>query len=145
MAFQAFLLSLMILTTPTSEPSLKLTVKFENVQYRDGQFLVGFYKDEESWSKRTPFREILVSKQDLKNGSLTFELGSMPPGKYGLAVLDDANGNETVDFGLLFPKEGFGFSDYYHSSLRMPRFRDFVFDLNTDKVVTVKFRYLKGI
>ncbi|MEL7147375.1 MAG: DUF2141 domain-containing protein [Bacteroidota bacterium] len=129
----------------TEKTTLKLTVKFENVKYSEGQLLVGFYKDQDSWSRRTPFKEVLVSKAALQDGNLVFELGDMPPGRYGLAVLDDANGNEIVDFGLVFPKEGFGFSDYYHNSFRLPRFSDFVFDMETDKIVTVKFRYLKGL
>lgn len=122
-----------------------LTIVFDNIRYTEGQLLLGIYHDQESWRQRKPAREILISKSDLKNGSLRTSIKGLKPGNYGLAVLDDANGNEIVDFGWIFPKEGFGFSNYYHDSLRMPRYSDFAFDLKEDKAVNVKFRYLGSL
>lgn len=138
------LLGILLFSTAFGNDSVSnLTIEFENVQSTSGQFLVGFYADQESWLKRKPFREILVPKDKLVNGKMRFSINNLTHGTYGIAVLDDANGNETVDFGWIFPKEGFGFSNYYHNSLRLPRFSDFEFNLVEDKVITVKFRYLK--
>lgn len=120
-----------------------LTIAFEGVKYNTGSFLIGIYKDEESWKQRKPAKEIIAEKSSLKDGRMTFVIEGLEPGHYGLAVLDDANGNETVDFGWLFPKEGFGFSNYYHDSFRLPRFRDFAFDLIGSNKVNIRFRYLK--
>ena len=119
-----------------------LSIQFENIKYTEGQLLVGIYHDEESWKKRKPAREILFDKKNIRNGVIIANIEGLTPGNYGLAVLDDANGNEIVDFGWVFPKEGFGFSNYYHDSLRMPRYRDFSFDLFENKNITVRFRYL---
>lgn len=119
-----------------------LKIEFENIRFTQGQLLIGIYHDEESWKRRKPAREILVSKKDILNGMITANIEGLSPGNYGLAVLDDANSNEIVDFGWVFPKEGFGFSNYYHESLRLPRYKDFAFDLAQDLTVKVKFRYL---
>ena len=42
------------------------------------------------------------------------------------------------------PKEGFGFSDYYHSTLKRPKFDDFKFTVNEDqtKRILVKIKYM---
>ncbi|MGB3466398.1 MAG: DUF2141 domain-containing protein [Cyclobacteriaceae bacterium] len=125
--------------------SFSLQIHFENIRFTEGQLIVGIYKDAESWKLRKPSREILVSKAQLTNGLLTTKIDGLAPGNYGLAVLDDANGNEIVDFGWIFPKEGFGFSNYYHDTLRLPRYEGFAFDLKADMTVKVKFRYLKTL
>jgi uncharacterized protein (DUF2141 family) len=42
------------------------------------------------------------------------------------------------------PKEGFGFSDYYHSGLTKPKFDAFKFTLEKEKKkkITIKVRYM---
>lgn len=119
-----------------------LIIHFENIRFVEGNILVGVYRDADSWSKRTPIREITVSKADIKDGQLTVSLPNFEPGIYGLAFLDDSNGNEIVDMGMIFPKEGFGFSNYYHDSFMPPRFKDFTFNFPQTSDVKVKFRYL---
>lgn len=126
----------------SSSPT-ELTIHFENVRSEEGYILLGIYQDEESWSNRTPIREHHVAKDCIVNGKLTLNLNSLKPGNYGIAFLDDENGNERVDMGFIFPKEGFGFSNYYHSSLLPPRFRDFTFNFPEKKDIHVRFRYLK--
>ncbi|WP_109830102.1 DUF2141 domain-containing protein [Reichenbachiella versicolor] len=120
----------------------QLTVHLENVQTTKGKIVVGIYIDSDSWSKRTPIRECYFSKQDLKEGRMTIKVPNLAYGTYGLAFLDDTNGNSKIDFGLLLPKEGFGFSNYYHSSFLLPRFDDFKFQFPRINDVHVKFRYL---
>ncbi len=119
-----------------------LTLHLENIRSTKGNILVGIYKDQESWSKRTPFLEYTFSKTNMSEGRLTLTLTNMEPGLYGLALLDDANGNEIVHMGMIFPKEGFGFSDYYHGSFLPPRFQDFTFNFPEKQDVNVTFRYL---
>lgn len=129
----------------TDPETATLRIEFENIKFNSGQLLIGIYKDEASWKLRKPSKEILVSKAGIQNGLLAFDLEGLAYGNYGLAVLDDANGNEVVDFGWIFPKEGFGFSEYYHDSFRLPRYSDFAFDLTSNKTIKVKFRYLKSL
>ena len=42
---------------------------------------------------------------------------------------------------MLVPKEGYGFSDYYHTSWSRPVFSDFKFQLSSNKSVTMKVKY----
>ncbi|MDW3197670.1 MAG: DUF2141 domain-containing protein [Cytophagales bacterium] len=127
----------------TTPEATTLTIRFENIRFHEGHILVGVYKAEDSWSRRTPEREFIISKQDIVDGSLTVTLNDFEPGFYGLAFLDDENGNEIVDMGMVFPKEGFGFSNYYHRSISFPKFKDFTFNFPENRDINVKFRYLK--
>jgi uncharacterized protein (DUF2141 family) len=48
-----------------------------------------------------------------------------------------------MDYGLVLPKEGFAFSDFYLSGLKRPKFEDFDFVLKQEqKTVEMKLRYL---
>ena len=48
-----------------------------------------------------------------------------------------------MNYGLFLPKEGFAFSNYYHTGMSKPTFDDFQFTLgNEDKKVVMKIRYL---
>ncbi|MCR9249426.1 MAG: DUF2141 domain-containing protein [bacterium] len=119
-----------------------LTINFENIKNTQGTILLGIYLNDAEWEKREPSKEYIISKAELKNGRLSFLIGDLPAGSYGIAVLDDANGNEIVDMGIIFPKEGFGFSDYYHSSFLPPKFKDFAFKYPDRREINIKFRYL---
>lgn len=128
--------------TSTKSEKKSLTLHFENIKNTQGALLVGIYKDETSWKLRKPAKEFVIAKTDLQYGSFKFTLDDLEPGRYGVAVLDDVNANEIVDMGVIFPKEGFGFSNYYHSSFLLPKFENFMFDFPAKETVTIKFRYL---
>jgi uncharacterized protein (DUF2141 family) len=70
---------------------------------------------------------------------------ALEPGVYGLCLLDDENNNGKMEYNFLgMPKEGFGFSDHYHTGITKPKFDSFKFTLskNQDKDVTIKVRYI---
>ena len=128
---------------PTDMSMSVLTIKFTGIRNTEGVFRLGFYVDQESFSKGEPLFEKVVPKSNISNGMLQVSFDDIKPSSYGIAVLDDENGDNKIDYGLIFPKEGFGFSDYYHTSLYLPKYDDFDFQLNEqEKTVTVKLRYL---
>jgi len=57
--------------------------------------------------------------------------------------LDDEDFDREMAYGLFLPKEGFAFSDYYHTGMSKPGFEDFDFTLGKEnKTVIMKIRYL---
>lgn len=53
------------------------------------------------------------------------------------------NNNGEMDFGLMLPKEGFGFSNYIHSGLSRPDFEDFQFTVGTQSTkVKIQTKYM---
>jgi len=137
----SFLMVLSRLFLPSNEPST-LTIRFENIRHTEGYMFVGIYEKADSWKARLPEREINFEKHDLVNGTLTVTISDLKPGTYGLAVLDDANANNVVDMGLIFPLEGFGFSNLDVRGFRVPDFEDFDFSYPQQKNIVVKMRYL---
>ena len=119
-----------------------LDVKITDVRNAKGNFVLGFYKDEKSFNKREPFMRKQVDKTNLKNGVVHFKL-TMPPGTYGIALLDDENKNGKMDYGFLLPTEGFGFSEYFHKGLSSPKFESFDFNMaSANKTVVIKVKYM---
>lgn len=109
-----------------------------------GQISVGIFLDEESFRQENAYLGYIFQKNDIYDGTITFSL-NLDPGLYGLSVLDDENSDTRMEYNMLgIPREGFGFSDYYHTGLSRPKFDSFSFTVekNTVKQITVKMRYL---
>jgi uncharacterized protein (DUF2141 family) len=122
----------------------RIDLTITNIRNNKGNIIISIYKSENDFEKRTFYKKIYISKTKLKNGTLKYKF-NLPPHIYGIAIVDDENCNKKIDgnfFGI--PKEGFGFSNYYHTSLSMPKFPSFKFELknNTILKVNIKVRYL---
>ena len=109
-----------------------------------GQISVGIFLDNESFDEEKEYLGYIFQKNDMQDGTITFRL-NLEPGLYGLSVLDDEDCNRKMKYGALgIPKEGFGFSDYYHTGFSKPKFDSFSFTVekNTVKHIVVRMRYL---
>lgn len=125
-----------------TEQASTLKVKVKGLRSDKGYILIGLYKDQSTFKKREPYLSKKYSKKTLRNGELFFNL-TLPSGTYGVTLLDDENSNGKCDYGFLLPKEGFGFSNYYHRGLSSPRFEDFDFNLTKDEqTIVVKVKYM---
>jgi uncharacterized protein (DUF2141 family) len=70
---------------------------------------------------------------------------TLEPGIYGLSLLDDENKDGKMEYNFLrLPREGFGFSDYYHTGFTKPKFDSFKFniDQNQKRIITIRIRYM---
>ena len=114
-----------------------LNIKIENIRNPRGRIYLGFFKDEASFQEEKPFLEKRLSKDSVENGSLSVSI-SIPEGLYGIALLDDENSNDQMEYNWLgIPREGFGFSDFYLRGFRRPVFSDF------DFIMTASTRYIR--
>jgi uncharacterized protein (DUF2141 family) len=100
------------------------------------------YRSQNSFSAETPYKTFRISKKDVSGKTLQYKITGLSPNHYGIALLDDENKNKKMDYGLIYPKEGFGFSNYYHKGWSRPKFYDFKFYLKEDKAVIMKVRYM---
>lgn len=119
-----------------------ITVKVTNIRNNQGKIQLQLYRTAENFKKEIPYKVRYYDKKDVKNGTLTCLITGIEPGTYGVALLDDENSNNDMDYSMLLPQEGFGFSDYYHSAWSRPKFENFKFELTGDKTVTIKIRYV---
>jgi uncharacterized protein (DUF2141 family) len=121
---------------------IDLTIK--EIRNNKGKIIIGFFKDNASFEKEIPFKGIEATKESLKNGVLSLNT-QLEPGIYGAALLDDENSNGKMDYNLIgIPKEGFGFSNYYHKGFFKPKIYSFQFEVVASKSAKVEIimRYL---
>lgn len=119
-------------------PAQALRVQITGIRGAEGVLRVSFFGNSQEFDKEKPRYEKAVSKTGAKNGKITLLLADLPPGRYGIAVLDDENANGKMDYRWLKPAEGYGFSDLVPAKMRRPGWEEFQFDYSgVDKTVTV--------
>ncbi len=121
-----------------------LEVVFSGIRSNLGQIVLSVYTNEQGFDKDIPLKRLTYKKTQLKNGEITVTL-NLPPGTYGLAMMDDENNNNEMNYNMFgIPKEGFGFSNYYLTGLFKPKFEVFKFTVLKDQKqkVQMKIRYM---
>ena len=127
---------------PSADEKHNITVTVTNIRNNNGRIQIQIFRNAGAWEAETEYKELYVSKSSMKNKSVTYTIYGLAPGTYGVTLLDDENVNKVMDYGLMLPKEGFAFSDYYHTAWNKPDFSAFSFSLKADKSVTMKVRYM---
>ena len=122
-----------------------LVVHVEGLRSDVGAVHLGFYDSPAQWdTKKSNFQRHRRKGALVKDGRVTYTITDVAPGRYAMAMVDDENDNGEIDWGLILPKEGFGFSNYASKALRRPDFEEFDFVLGEGEtvVVVVRVRYL---
>ena len=120
-----------------------ITIEFTNVRNNKGQFCLGVYTSQKDYVSKIAVKKKRITKEDFVDGKLSTTIEGLEPGTYGIALLDDEDFDRKMAYGLFLPKEGFAFSDYYHTGMSKPSFEDFDFVLGKeDKTIIMKLRYL---
>lgn len=127
---------------PKQNKTYTISIEVTNIRNDDGIMQFQLYRNQASFYKETPYKLFRISKKDVNKKTMTYDITGLKAGTYGVALLDDENSNKKMDYGWMMPTEGFGFSDYYHTGWSKPVFNDFKFELNMDKRVKMKVRYL---
>ena len=120
-----------------------LNIKIENIRNAKGRIYLGIFKDNASFQEEKPFLEKRFGKESVENGSLSVSI-SIPEGLYGIALLDDENSDDLMEYNWLgMPREGFGFSDFYLKGFRRPVFSEFDFIMTgPTKDIRIVIRYM---
>ncbi len=120
-----------------------LNVEISGIKCDEGVIVLAFFTNQESFDEDDPVILKTVKKDEIYNGTLTVSFDDIPPGKYGIALLDDKNENGKMDYNFIgLPKEGFGFSNFYQSGFFRPKFNDFAFAFYNDKIIKIRIRYI---
>lgn len=120
-----------------------LTVTVTGVRSAEGHIRLGFYYTEKDWKAEKSNLQRVLPKSSLRNGTVTVKLTDVPAGVYAVACVDDENDSGLMDWGMLMPKEGFGFSNYYHKGISRPSFDKFKFTHGPGATsITMPLRYM---
>lgn len=125
--------------------SQTLKVSITGLRNNKGSVIMGFYNNDKAFEDETPLFTKLESKAITVNHVLTLNYTGIKPGTYGIVILDDENNNGKMDYGWFLPEEGYGFSNYWHTSLTKPRVAKFSFtitNVNETKAVEIKVKYM---
>lgn len=135
---------LLLLLPASTIDGQNVEVTITGIRNTEGQMVLGVFSDDESFRKEQSYRELRYTKKDVSDGEMKVQF-TIPPGTYGISILDDETGDGIMEYNFLgMPKEGFGFSDYYHTGLKLPKFDAFKFDLaeGQKKSIIVRIRYI---
>jgi uncharacterized protein (DUF2141 family) len=124
----------------TDDYNVKVVI--EGVRSKKGKIVIAVFKDQEDFKTRKPVKRIELNKSELEGNEIMFSLDT---GIYGISILDDENDNNKMDYNFFgIPKEGFGFSNYYHEGLSKPTFDKFKFEINNQilQIIKVRVRYM---
>ncbi len=123
--------------------SQTLKINITGLRNNLGEVWIGFYTTDEAFDKEQPLFFKRESKEKTKASVLSIAYTGIKPGVYGIAFMDDENNNGKMDYGVFLPKEGFGFSNYYHTGLTKPKLKKFSFVVKEGTTsVEIKVRYL---
>jgi len=121
--------------------SYSITVVIINIRNTKGVIRLKFYDDNAPFPHDTGFLRIVINKAQIENRTFTATYHGFTSKYIGIALHDDENSNKKLDFEWFIPREGYAFSDYYHTSLLRPKFSSFRFQLKEDKLVIMTMRY----
>ena len=140
----ASLLSIAMLIGTQTLHAQNIEILFTGIASARGQIIVKIFTDEKNFKDDKAYKAVRFKKSEVANGALTGKL-TLEPGIYGFALLDDEDGNGVMEYNMFgLPKEGFGFSNFYLTGMKKPKFEQFKFTLgkNQQLKVSMKLRYL---
>jgi len=123
------------------EKTYSITITVTNIRNHKGVIRFKFFNDSTPFPHDTGFKKIVVDKSKIAGDSFTVTYDGFISQYMGIALLDDENDNWKLDIGWFLPKEGHAFSDYHHTALRKPVYKDFRFLLTGNKKVIMKMKY----
>ncbi len=123
------------------EPTYSITITVTHIRNKKGFIRFKFYDDSTPFPDDMGFLKVVVPKSEMSGDSLRVTYHGFKSQNMAIALLDDENGDNKLEFGWFFPKEGHAFSDYFHGALRKPVYKDFNFILTGDRNVVMKMKY----
>ena len=133
-------LFLLLLLPAATINAQNVEVTITGIRNTKGQMGIGVFRDNESFKKEQAYRELQFPKKDISKGEMKVQF-TLPPGTYGIALVDDENSDGEMEYNFVgVPKEGFGFSDYYHTGMKKPKFDSFKFTLDKGQKKSIKIR-----
>ena len=128
--------------TYSNTATYSLTIEVKNLRNSIGIVQFALYNKDGSIPDEKYEQYFSLLTGEIVNGSSGITFKDIPPGTYAVNILHDENKNGKIDKGLLFPKEGIGFSNFLSIGLtNKPNFSKASFDVKENKTIHVKMIY----
>lgn len=119
-----------------------LSVTVTGIRAAEGKILGALYDTSQSFSALDLSQAAAAFQIRANKGEIRITLHDITPGTYAVAVIHDENNNGKHDWGSLFPKEGFGFSNNV-GRLGFPSFDSAGIEISESNTsLSIKINYL---
>ncbi len=113
-----------------------LEIHIDGIRNTRGEVLLQLFDQDE--------KVVRQAKGKISGDSTAIIIRDLVPGKYAFRFFHDENLSGTLDSGVLgIPREGVGISNNAFGPFGPKPFRDWLFDLKGNKVISLKIRYLE--
>ncbi len=119
-----------------------LTVEVNGLRNQQGSLRLSLFSSEQGFPNRSD-RAVAFRCVEAKAESVSVTFDQLPPGRYAVAVIHDANNDGKLNTGFLgIPKEGFGFSRNPRIGIGAPSFHDTAISVTGESTIQIKLNYL---
>ncbi len=131
-------LTLILISFICNAQDYNLTIEVTKITSRSGVIRIGVYNHENQFTEH-PIKNIVILKNEMINGTVKKQI-NLPAGIYAFTLLDDENNNNKMDYNfIIYPKEGYGFSNNAKvKGLNPPSFNDCKILLDKDKKIPIE-------
>ncbi len=111
-------LGLMTAALPVAAGELRVTVR--GLPVEQGELRIALYDSASGFKAEKRFRGVILPA---RKGDVRADFTDLPPGRYGIAVLQDLNGNGKLDTNFIgMPTEPYGFGNDAMGQMGPPGF-----------------------
>jgi uncharacterized protein (DUF2141 family) len=121
----------------TPAPTLTLTITVGGMNSAKGVLGIVIFRSANGWPENVAasFRHTAFAAQQ---GTQIVRIDDLPPGRYAVALIHDVNENKRLDKNWMGrPKEQWGMSNNPRAGFGAPSFDKAVFDLTSDRQISV--------
>lgn len=125
------------------QETCSLTVDVSELRNSKGTVQFALYNREDSLPDEHYKKYFKKLTGKIVNGASTVTFENLPEGKYAVNILHDENNDGKIKKGIIFPKEGIGFSNFQSIGFsNRPTFSKASFNVLGDKKIKVNIIYL---
>lgn len=119
-----------------------LTVKVSDLRNSEGLVQFAIYNNKEAFPDEHYKKYFQKRSAQIVDGASEITFENLPAGTYAVNILHDEDENGAIKKGLIFPKEGIGFSNYQSIGFsNRPNFQKAAFEIHSGKTIHVKIIY----
>lgn len=125
------------------QETCSLTIDVSELRNSEGTVQFALYNREDAFPDEHYKKYFKKLTGKIVNGASTVTFENLPEGKYAVNILHDENNDGKIKKGIIFPKEGIGFSNFQSIGFsNRPSFSKASFSVLNDKKIKVNIIYL---
>ncbi len=125
------------------QETCSLTVQVSELRNSKGTVQFALYNREDAFPDEHYKKYFKKLTGEIVNGASSVTFENLPEGKYAVNILHDENNDGKIKKGIIFPKEGIGFSNFQSIGIsNKPTFSKASFSVLSDKKIKVSIIYL---